>query len=338
MVLVTGGTGLIGSHLLYELASQHDKITAIKRPGSNTERVLKIFGYYSCNAQELFNKITWADAELNDLSALVPVFKNAVMVYHCAGLVSFDRKLKKKLFEVNAEGTSNVVNLCLGSDVKKLCFVSSIASLGEYDAMKPVDEDAKWKPGKKSGVYALSKYKAELEVWRANAEGLNTIVVNPSVVIGPGIWDSPLGKMLGQVKKGMPFYTLGSTGYVDVRDVARIMVMLMQSDISGEQFLISSENLRFKELLEIISELTGNKKPYIYASPVLTNLAQKINSFVSTFTGNSPAITKDSAKIAHKTFLYSSEKVKRRLGYEFIPVTESLRFTIEKYLSELNGN
>ncbi|MBN2612617.1 MAG: NAD-dependent epimerase/dehydratase family protein [Bacteroidales bacterium] len=334
MVLVTGGTGLIGSHLLYELALQHNNITAIKRPQGNIQRVLKIFGYYSDRARELFDKITWVDAGLNDIASLEPVFKGAGMVYHCAGMVNFDRSQKKILYETNVEGTANIVNQCLESGVKKLCFVSSIASLGEYDGFNPVDENTKWKPGKKSGVYALSKFKAELEVWRGIAEGLNCIVVHPSVVIGPGFPDSALGKMLGRVKKGMSYYTLGSTGYVDVRDVARIMVMLMQSDISGEQFLVSSENLKFKEVLDIISEILGKKKPSIYASPFLTNLARIAGSLVSAFTGTTPAITKDSAKIAHKTFYYSSEKVKKTLDYNFIPVRESLRFTIEKYLAE----
>ncbi|HJX70844.1 MAG TPA: NAD-dependent epimerase/dehydratase family protein, partial [Bacteroidales bacterium] len=247
MILVTGGTGLIGSHLLYELALQNDRIRAIKRPASDIRNVLKIFGYYSESPEVLFQKIEWMDADLADCMSLSEAFENIDRVYHCAGLISFNRRIKKELFETNITGTSNIVNLCLERNVKKICFVSSIASFGEFDGINPIDEKTRWKPDKVSSLYSLSKMKAEMEVWRGIAEGLGGIIINPSVVLGPGFWSNGVGATYKLISKGMRFYTMGSTGCVDVRDVSRIMVRLMDSNISGEQFLVSSENMTFKE-------------------------------------------------------------------------------------------
>jgi dihydroflavonol-4-reductase len=334
MILVTGGTGLIGSHLLYELALRKDHIRAIKRPSSNVGNVLKIFGYYSESPEALFRKIEWIDADITDYFSLYEVFEDVDKVYHCAGLVSFYRKIKKKLFETNVTGTTNIVNICLERDVKKMCFVSSIASFGEYDGINAIDEKIRWKPGKKSSLYSLSKLKAEMEVWRGISEGLNGIIVNPSVVLGPGFWNKGVGKTFKLVSGGMRFYTLGSTGYVDVRDVSRIMVKLMESGISGEQFLLCSENFTFKEILSLISASLHCKSPDIHANRFITGTGWRINALVSFLTGKEPLITKDNMRISHKHYHYSGQKIKDVLNYEYIPIKDSVQYVTERYLAE----
>jgi nucleoside-diphosphate-sugar epimerase len=336
MILVTGGTGLIGSNLLYELALHNDRVRAIKRPASDIRNVLKIFGYYSENPEPLFQKIEWIDADLDDSFSLFEALENVAKVYHCAGIVSYNRRIRKKLFETNATGTANVVNISLERKVKKLCYVSSIASFGEYDGMNPIDEKSRWKPCNLSSLYSLSKLKAEMEVWRGIAEGLEGIIVNPSVVLGPGFWKNGVGKAVNLVSKGMRFYTLGSTGYVDVRDVARIMVRLMESGISGEQFLVSSENFTFKEMLDMISASLNRRNPVIRASRLLTGLGWRISELSAFFTGKQPFITRDNMNISHKYNLYSGQKVRDMLNYDYIPIKDSVQFLAEKYLMEMN--
>ena len=337
MILVTGGTGLIGSHLLYELVLTNDRIRAIRRSSSDIGNVLKIFGYYSERPDALFKKIEWVDADLADYFSLSGAFSEIDKVYHCAGIVSFNRRIKKELFETNVTGTSNIVNICLEKNVKKICFVSSIASFGEYDGVSPIDEKTRWKPEKKSSLYSLSKFKAEMEVWRGIAEGLGGVIVNPSVVIGPGFWDNGVGITLKLVSKGLRFYTLGSTGYVDVRDVAGIMIKLMESDISDDQFLVSSENLTFKEMLSMISTSLQRKSPDIFAGRFLTGLGWRLNALTSFITGKEPIITRDNMRISHKYCLYSGQKIKDVLDYEYIPMKDSVQFITEKYLAEVNS-
>ena len=335
MILVTGGTGLIGSHLLYELALKNEYIRAIKRPSSDIRNVHKIFGYYSENPDVLFQKIDWVDSYLADYFSLSEAFNEIDQVYHCAGMVSFNRRIKKELFETNVTGTSNIINICLEKDVKKICFISSIASFGEYDDVSPIDEKTRWKPEKKSSLYSLSKLKAEMEVWRGIAEGLGGVIVNPSVVIGPGFWDKGVGIIYKLVSKGLRFYTRGSTGCVDVRDVSRIMVKLMESDISGDQFLVSSENLTFREILNLISASLQCKSPDIYANRFLTGLVWRLNTLTSFITGKEPIITRDNVRITHKYCLYSGQKIKDVLDYEYIPIKDSVQLVTERYLSEM---
>jgi dihydroflavonol-4-reductase len=335
MILVTGGTGLVGSHLLYELALQNDPLRAIKRPASDTLNVLKVFGYYSDNPEALFKKIEWFDADVTDTVSLSEAFENVDRVYHCAGKISFNRKVRRELFETNITGTSNIVNLCLAHNVKKICFVSSIASLGEFDGVRPVDETIRWKPDKQGSLYSLSKLKAEMEIWRGITEGLEGVIVNPSVVLGPGFWNNGVATAIKLISKGTRFYTEGSTGYVDVRDVARIMVRLMESGISGEQFLVSAENLTIKEVLEMISAQLHRKNPDIRAGRLLTGLAWKASAIAAFFTGKVPVITRDSMNLLHMHYRCSGQKVRDVLKYNYIPVKNSVELLIEKFLSEM---
>ncbi len=335
MILVTGGTGLIGSHLLYELALLNNPVRAIKRPASDTMNVLKVFGYYSDNPETLFGKIEWFDADITDTVSLSEAFENVDSVYHCAGKISFNRKIMRELFETNVAGTSNIVNLCLAHNVKKICFVSSIASLGESDGVRPVDETTRWKPDMPGSLYSLSKLKAEMEVWRGIMEGLEGIIVNPSVVLGPGYWNNGVASAIKLVSRGSRFYTKGSTGYIDVRDVARIMIRLMESEISGEQFLVSAENLTFKEILDLISAQLRCKNPNIRAGRLLTGLAWKASAITALFTRKIPIITKDNMRLLHMYCRYSGQKIRDVLKYNYIPIKDSVKLLIEKYLEEV---
>ena len=263
MVLVTGGTGLIGSHLLYKLTEQGEKIRATYRVGSDLERVRVIFSYYSDNSESLFKQIEWIEADLNDIPKLTVAFENVTYVYHCAALISFDPSDYKLLRKTNIKGTANIVNLCIAFGVKKLCYVSTIATLGHNPSL--IDEETHWDGNQDQSVYAISKYGAEMEVWRGIQEGIPTVIVNPGVVIGPGFWSSGSGLLFKMTAKGRPFATEGGTGYVQKRRGPNVVgpFGLLQTAADALKYI-------FKE---IIIPASSNKIIFILAPVVTMTLA-----------------------------------------------------------------
>lgn len=334
MILVTGGTGLLGSHLLYLLSSSGKKVRAIKRPCSNTNSVKKIFAYYSANAEELFQKIEWLEGDVLDIYSLIEAMEGVDHVYHCAAEVSFSGKEIESMKKINVEGTANVVNACLDRNLKKLCHVSSIAALGKTST-KQITEDTPWKTNYKVSKYSLSKYSAEREAWRGIAEGLNVIIVNPSVIIGPGNWNKGSSNMFTGSFKGIKYYTEGSTGFVDVRDVAKAMVKLMESEIKNERFIISGENSKYKDFFDLVHDNFEKPKPSIQAGKLLSDFAWIASKLSSYLTGKSPLITKETARAAHNQHHFSNEKIKEALGFEFIPLSKTVKETCEFFLKDL---
>ncbi len=332
MVLVTGGTGLLGAHLLLHLLKSGEKVRALKRPNSNTLQVLKTFGYYTLDAQELFSQINWVDGNVNDIYTLLEAMDGVNEVYHCAALVSFNPKDDDAILKVNIEGTENMVNAALEKGVKKFCHVSSIAAFGKVDGI--ATEESHWKSTPENGIYSISKYAAEREVWRAAQEGLEVVVVNPSVIIGPGDWRTSSTNMVTRAYKGLKFYTEGSTGFVDVRDVASIMLQLMKSNINGERFIVSSENIGFKQFFEDACDFLKKPKPIIKVGSIVSSLVWRLEKIKSSVTGIAPLITKNTARAAHQKKQYDNEKVRLALGYNFIPVKESICNTCKHFLKE----
>ncbi|MBA3986674.1 MAG: NAD-dependent epimerase/dehydratase family protein, partial [Flavobacteriales bacterium] len=228
MILVTGGTGLVGAHLLFFLLRKGNRVRAIHRTNSNLLAVKDVFSYYMENPDLLYQKIEWVEANLNDIPALTEAFHGIDKVYHTAAYVSFDPKNFNKLRKSNIEGTANIINLCLYFKIKKLCYMSSIATLGEGENFKFITEKSVWNPDEKNSVYAITKYGAEMEVWRGVQEGLNAVIMNAGVILGSGFWKSGTGAIFSKVYKGLNYYTNGETGFVDVRDVVKICTSLME--------------------------------------------------------------------------------------------------------------
>ena len=325
MKLVSGGTGLLGSHLLYELSQGSDHIRAIYRRKSGIEKTRQIFSYYGNGHGELFNKIEWVRADVLDICKLEEVCRGVKEVYHCAAVVSFDRKKHDVMYKTNVEGTANMLNAAIHSGVEKFCHVSSIASFGRpEDSENTINEKVQREENSRSSVYSISKYQAELEVWRAVEEGLNAVIINPSTIIGSGNWDSGSSALFTKVAKGLSYYTEGVNGFVDVRDVVGIMKALMEKNIFREQFILVSENLSFRDLISYMADGLGLSEPRIRASKVLSALAWRLDVMKSSLLGTDPVITKESARIALDRQFYSSEKVKERLQMEFIPIRQSI--------------
>ncbi len=336
MIFITGSTGLVGSHLLLELIQKGQTIRALKRKSSSIEEVRKVFGYYldKNKADELFNKIDWVEGNLLESDKIDNYLEGVNEIYHCAAMVSFNSADKKDMMAINVDGTADLVNLALKWKINKFCFVSSVAAVGPMTDGEPADETSFWKKTKNSSWYGISKFESEMEVWRAGAEGLNSVIVNPSVILGPGNWHRGAGRMFTTVEKGLPFYTSGLTGYVDVRDVVKIMVLLMDKEIYGKRFILNSDNLSFKEVFSLIAENLGKKPPYLKAGRVLTSVGWWADYIRSRLFGKPNLITKETAKASMNRKYYSNEKITEVLDYRFIPVATSIKDICEIYKNE----
>lgn len=334
MILVTGGTGLVGSHLLFNLCSKEDKVRVIKRSTSDVNAVLHTFSYYCENPKRLFNKIEWVDVDLLDYFDLEKAFEGVDYVYHCAALISFNSKDKYQLLNYNVEATSNIVNLCLEKNIRKLCHVSSVATLGKNPEIDIINEQSDWVDSPENSNYSLSKYLSELEIWRGIEEGLNAVIVNPSIILGPGNWTKGSSSIFKKVWEGMPFYTSGENGFVDVRDVTHIMVRLMNSNIQSQRFILNSENRSFKELFDTIAELLNKVNPKLRINSTIMAIAWRLSSLISFLLRTTPFLTKESAASALKKNKYDNRLIRETLDYNFISITQSCKDTCKHYLSD----
>lgn len=338
MILVTGSTGLVGSHLLYELVKNNKKVKALVRNTQKIERVRKIFSYYSNHPDALLEKVEWVEGDILDPASYYDTLKNTDTVYHCAAMVSFDKKNKSELLKINIEGTANIVNACIEQNVSKLCFVSSVATLGGSQNGELIDEENRWSPTKHNSGYAYSKFKAEMEVWRGIQEGLDAVIVNPSVILGPGFWDSGSSSIFAKAAKGIQFYTLGSTGFVDVRDVVDAMIKLTESNIINQRFILNSENIVYKDLLEMICDAVSVKKPRINATKTMLAFASRMDWFLSILRVKKQEITKELAKSSLSRSEFSNQKIKQVLGKEFIPVEKTITGLAKRFKQDLTSN
>ena len=324
MILVTGGTGLVGSYLLYELTRKGHTVRALLRPGKKPYDTKKLFKCLSDEKEHLIDQVEWVEGDVLDPFSLQQAMQGIEYVYHCAALVSFNPRQLKEMLAVNIEGTSNVVNACLDNGIKKLCHVSSIASLGQAEKGEMIDENAKWKTSRSNSGYAISKYGGEREVWRGIEEGLNAVIVNPSVIIGAGCHPRAVNQLFHSIKRFIPFYSQGVNGYVDVRDVADAMILLMVSDISSKRFVLNSENLSFREFFIKAADILGRPHPYIAVNRSLMTAIAWIDEMRALLTRSRPLLTRENVSAVMSKSYYSSEKFKSAFSYSFIPITESL--------------
>ena len=337
MILVTGGTGLVGSHLLFQLAQQGEKIVAIHRKNSDLKTVKNVFSYFSSNYESLFKSITWVEADLSDVPALDFAFKGVTKVYHSAAMISFSASDYRKMRKVNIDGTANIVNLCVANQVKKLCFVSSVAAVGKPLTGKNIDEENEWNVADNNYGYAITKYGSEIEVWRAGQEGVDVVIVNPGVILGSGFWKTGSGKLFDKSYNGFPFFTEGITGFVDVQDVTNIMIKLMNSTIKNQRFILVSESISFKTLFFSIADAFNKKRPTIKVTKLISGIGWRVNWLLSKFSGKTPMITKQSANSSHNRYYYSNKKIKEAIDYQFIPLEETIKNVCKNYMKDQNG-
>jgi nucleoside-diphosphate-sugar epimerase len=329
MLIVTGANGFLGSYLVCALLKQGRKVMALKRSSSSLDEFQYISNLVLAdNQSSLMNNLVWEDADLLDILRLDQLFEGAEMVFHAAAKVSFNGN-RVELFKVNGEGTANVVNACLKAGVNKLIYASSTAALGRFDGIGMIDEETQWVDDLNNTMYAESKHLAELEVWRGVEEGLDTVVVNPGIILGAGAWKKGSCRLFDNINRGLKFYTNGVNGFIGVENLADIMVSLAFSELKNERFVMVAENLTYKELFDTMAEGLGVKAPSIEMKasylPWVTILF-KINGLLFKNTNLSPETLRTSVKI-HR---YNSQKILSH-GYKLLPIKDIVLKACEAY-------
>jgi len=320
VILVTGGTGFLGSTLIRQLLDGGNQLRAIKRTSS----------FIPADLSQHPN-IQWVTANINNYFELKDAFEGISEVYHCAALVSFEPSEKKTIISLNTQGTAHIVNLCIQNNAR-LLHVSSVAALGDPKPdHQEADEQDIWEFDGTQHGYAISKYESEMEVWRGTVEGLDAVIINPSLIIGHQAGHQNTGAIFKLLKNGLRYYTIGSVGLVDVEDVARAAIILMNSrDIKSERFIISNENMTYKELFRICAGYLHVPVPRKKATRNMLGLAWRAAKIISWFTGKKPGLTKDTAHSALKKQAYSNAKLKEKVGFSFKPLDQTLKEICEK--------
>ena len=331
MILVTGGTGLVGSHLIFHLLKEGASVKAIHRKNSNIQRVKEVFSYYEENPEPLFNKIQWIEADINDIPALELAFEDVTLVYHCAAFISFDPNDFNALQKINKSGTENIVNLSIAKKIKKLCYVSSIAAMGKSTTGELINEENEWNDAF-ANVYASSKHFAEMEVWRAAQEGLPMVIVNPGIILGPGFWKSGSGLLFKTVARGMRYYFPGGTGFISVGDVVKIMVQLMDSPIKNERFIAVAENLSYKSILETISLGFNRPSPKIKLKYWQLEFFWRTDWILKLVGSKKRKLTKQGLKSLRYPQEYDNLKVQEALNMEYEPIKACVAYSCIKYM------
>ena len=331
MVLVTGATGILGRVIVLELLKRGKIVRAAKRRTSNLEEVRHSFQFYTENPDDYFNKIEWMNVDFEDIHSLQTAMIGIDEVYHCAATVSFHPADQRKMYHTNIEGTKNLLFACEGSGVKKFCFVSSIAVLDGVNEKDETDENSDYNQKLDHSAYAVSKHFSEMEVWRAAAEGLNTVIVNPGIIIGSGNWTQSSGMLFANLAK--PYTFSGGASYVDVRDVAKASIELMDNNIFNERFILISENKRYAEVASYVRQKMGLSSPKIIPSAVLT-VGRVLNFVFGWLFSPLRMVDKVNTESVTSMSNVSNDKIVKTLGFKFIPVNESIDFHLENYRTD----
>lgn len=324
MIFITGATGMIGAHIAFRLTSQGDKVRALKRPESSIADTEKIFRFYSDNADELLRRIEWVEGDILDTFSLEDAMQGVTQVYHSAAVVSFVPKEREYMLKVNGEGTSNMINVAMQYGVKKFCHVSSVAALGRTIDLKNINEETWWKNDPANSWYAISKYAGEREVWRATEEGMDVVIVNPSVVIGPGNAVRSSNAIFALAKKGFSWYTTGAGGFVDARDVADACVKLMESNVVNQRFVLNAKNMSYHEFANRILKRFGHKPASRSLGSFTMGLMWRIEKLGALLSGNPPRVTKESAASAREALSFGGEKITGTIDFQYRDLDKTL--------------
>lgn len=320
-ILVTGATGLVGTELVKQLLADGESVKAI---------------YHSSSFPFSHSGLNIIQCDILDVIALEDAMQGITHVYHCAAIVSFAPKDKYRLLKLNIEGTANVINACIDAGVKKIIHVSSVAALGRMRKGETVTEQMNWTEETSNSIYGESKYLSELEVWRGIGEGLEAVIINPTIILGGDNWESGSSALFKNAYNEFKWYTEGSSGFVDVRDVARAMILLMNGSITSQRFILNAENLPYKEIFSSIATCFGKKPPFKKASPFMAGLIWRIKAIQSKFSGEKHLLTKETARTAQAKVHFDNSKILKALPqFQFTKIKDTIAHTCailkEKY-------
>lgn len=322
-ILVTGGSGLVGKELITQLLNDGKQVRAIYNKTA-------LPGFESENFQQF-------QCDILDVIGLEEAMEGIEQVYHCAAVVSFKPKHRHAMFKINVEGTANVVNAALDAGVKKMIYVSSVAALGRIREDGPINETMNWTEETSNSRYGQSKYLAEMQVWRGIGEGLDAAIINPVIILGPGDWNAGSSQIFKSLYNEFPWYAAGTTGFVDVRDVAKAMIKLMNSNISAERFIISAENRSYADVFNLIAKAFGKKPPLKKVTPWIAKIVWRLEAVKSLFTGKDPLITKETAATAlAKASFDNSKLIKYFPDFTYRKIEDSITDTCSAFQQKLN--
>lgn len=322
MVLVTGASGLLGSHLVKELLKLGKQVKALYKNS------LPLVG---------LEEATWIKGDILDIMFLEEAMQDVQQVYHCAATVSFNPKKKKLLYETNVEGTANIVNACLQANVKKMLHVSSIATLAKTKTEFLTTERMSTIEDIGNSTYSKTKYLGEMEVWRGIGEGLNAVIVNPSIILGAGDWNKGSTEIFQTIYKEFAWYTEGVSGFVDIYDVVQVMIMLMESDIQAERFILNAENVAFKQVFDIIANSFRKRAPYKKVTPFLAELVWRLEYIKSKITGKDALLTKETARTAQEKRYFNNRKLKTYFPrFEYTSIVKTIQNICEVLKQKYN--
>lgn len=320
MIGVTGANGLLGSFIVRKLIAERAAFIAFKRSSSDTSLL-----------DDVAEKIEWREMDLADAVSIDNALEGVTSVIHAGALVSFNPRRATQIEKVNTEGTRQLVNACLAHKVKRLVHISSIAALGRVKGQTLIDEDNKWTDQSNRLPYAWSKYLAELEVFRGQEEGLSTIIVNPSMILAPADWRRSSAQLFRYVWRQGPFYTEGSLNWVDVRDVATAVWLLLNSGIENERFILNAGALSYKDFFDGVASRFGRKPPMIKLSKNFLKIASRVEAIVAWIRQSDPLVTPETARLAGTSFLYKNNKIKKTLHFEFHTLADTLDWCCQYY-------
>ena len=322
MVLVTGASGFLGGELVKQLVANGESVRIIVRKSSQISHL-----------NSILQQLDIVEADILDVSSLEIAFEGIDKIYHSAAIIGYDGSYYDSMYKTNVEGTANVVNIALDKGVKKILHVSSIAAIGGKPH-EEITEETKWEKNQWTTQYGITKMLAEREIFRGISEGLEAVIVNPGIIIGVGNDEhKSLIQLFKRIaNKKMPFYTNGTNGFIDIEDVAKASILLMNSDVSAERFILVNENISFKNYFEKIAKAVNVEAPKKALNNSNGNLFVLADWLSSKLTGKKRSLTKENLKVSLEEFLYSNEKIKKQLDFNFIDLDE----TIHKIASNLN--
>lgn len=332
MILVTGGTGLLGTYVVLKLAKENQNLKVLIRDENLKENILYIFKIYEpINYQELFNSIHWVKGDILDIYSLEPALESVTKIYHIAGKISFQEKDKKELYKVNVEGTRNLVNLSIEKNINKLCYISSIATLDPEIDQNVIYENSEWNFKTYHSSYACSKFAAEMEVWRGSQEGLNVIIICPGVILGSGNWNRSSGMLFDMAISNKVYSTKGLTGFVDAEDVANIIVKLMESDVINEKYIVVSENASYKQVFSILRRHINQSEPIVISNFLIKSLA-----LLTKVLPTQKKLSRSVVNALINTTTYSNQKIISKINYKFKSLEDSLLFHFNNFIKHKN--
>lgn len=323
MIFVTGATGLVGSFICRKLVEEGYKVRALKRPNSQLSLL-----------KDLNDKIDWVEGDLLDILSLNEGMQGCQAVVHSAGFVSYHKRDEERLYKINVEGTANVVNAALRQNIKQLVHISSVGAVGRSLKRNLIDETFKWSDVDEHTAYGTSKYQAELEAFRAGVEGMDTVILNPSVVLAPGPWERSSTQLFKYVYDERPFYTDGWMNYIDARDLASIVLAALNGKLKyGERYIVSAGHIPYKQFFELAAQCFGKKSPSTRVNPYLLKGAYYLETLRSRLRGKAPLITRETLKLASQHIEFSNAKLLQSIDYQFTPIEETVQWTCRRLLA-----